>query len=116
MRRSLSRGAVFIVLWYYGGSGSVAQWIEQLRPKEKVVRSTRARATKYVFYRLLAIFLTINDALIQKAPACAGAVFSAELDRYFYRRVTVAVFFESLVSFLPIFYHGSEVDFCVPAV
>ena len=25
--------------------GSVAQWIEQLRPKEKVVRSTRARAT-----------------------------------------------------------------------
>ena len=25
--------------------GLVAQWIEQLRPKEKVVRSTRARAT-----------------------------------------------------------------------
>ena len=28
--------------------GSVAQWIEQLRPKEKVARSTRARATIFV--------------------------------------------------------------------
>ena len=27
--------------------GSVAQWIEQLRPKEKVVRSTRIWATRY---------------------------------------------------------------------
>lgn len=32
----------FVLLWRHG---SVAQWIEQLRPKEKVVRSTRARAT-----------------------------------------------------------------------
>ena len=27
--------------------GPVAQWIEQLRPKEKVVRSTRTRVTKF---------------------------------------------------------------------
>ena len=33
-------------MWYNINSGSVAQWIEQLRPKEKVVRSTRAGATK----------------------------------------------------------------------
>lgn len=40
----LSRGgfSCFVLLWRHG---SVAQWIEQLRPKEKVVRSTRARAT-----------------------------------------------------------------------
>ena len=34
-----------ILLKYLGGP--VAQWIEQLRPKEKVVRSTRIWATIY---------------------------------------------------------------------
>ena len=29
------------------GVGLVAQWIEQFRPKEKVVRSTRTRVTKF---------------------------------------------------------------------
>ena len=37
-----------VKIWYNLLDGSVAQWIEQLRPKEKVVRSTRARATKGV--------------------------------------------------------------------
>ena len=35
-----------VKIWYNLLDGSVAQWIEQLRPKEKVVRSTRARATR----------------------------------------------------------------------
>ena len=30
------------------GAGPVAQWIERLRPKEKVVRSTRTRVTIFV--------------------------------------------------------------------
>ena len=34
--------------WYNIGSGPVAQWIERLRPKEKVVRSTRAWVTIFV--------------------------------------------------------------------
>ena len=29
-------------------NGSVAQWIEQFRPKEKVVRSTRTGVTKKI--------------------------------------------------------------------
>ena len=41
-----SAGAPF--LWSNMPSGPVAQWIEQLRPKEKVVRSTRSWATSYV--------------------------------------------------------------------
>ena len=43
----------FMVLLVYG---SVAQWIEQLRPKEKVVRSTRARATIHAKFAHLGIF------------------------------------------------------------
>ena len=34
-------------VWYNGCIGSVAQWIEQFRPKEKVVRSSRTRVTKF---------------------------------------------------------------------
>ena len=34
-----------VKFWY----GPVAQWIERLRPKEKVVRSTRDWATKFGF-------------------------------------------------------------------
>ena len=36
----------FYFLWYNVNVGLVAQWIEQFRPKEKVVRSTRTRVTK----------------------------------------------------------------------
>ncbi len=36
--------------------GSVAQWIEQLRPKEKVVRSTRTRVTKFELKAALTAF------------------------------------------------------------
>lgn len=38
------------------GYGSVAQWIEQFRPKEKVVRSTRTRVTNFELELVLFIF------------------------------------------------------------
>ena len=40
------------LIWYNTGVGPVAQWIERLRPKEKVVRSTRAWATIFGIIRL----------------------------------------------------------------
>ncbi len=39
------------------GYGSVAQWIEQFRPKEKVVRSTRTRVTNFELELVLFIFV-----------------------------------------------------------
>ena len=46
-RNFIRRGREDIVLQCR--RGSVAQWIEQLRPKEKVVRSTRIWATRELF-------------------------------------------------------------------
>ena len=38
--------------------GSVAQWIEQFRPKEKVVRSTRTGVT--IFCDIMEICISLN--------------------------------------------------------
>ncbi len=48
------------------GVGSVAQWIEQLRPKEKVGRSTRLRATIFfwVLYVMICYFGVVGMILI----------------------------------------------------
>ena len=45
------------LIWYNTGVGPVAQWIERLRPKEKVVRSTRAWATTYASCACLNLLL-----------------------------------------------------------
>lgn len=59
--------------------GPVAQWIEQLRPKEKVMRSTRVRATKRTA-RCIFVYVIIStyDSRIRGAKKGGRSNFSVQ--------------------------------------
>ena len=48
-----------IIIAYF--VGSVAQWIEQFRPKEKVVRSTRTGVTKFELKSPILAFFRVRS-------------------------------------------------------